>query len=219
LLAGRTPREKSEGLTVRDLCNRFLIAKRHKLDSGELTPSNFADYYATCARIVEACRYADPLRQRVQEAFQEGAAAGQTCQGTAIGEPGKDGRIKVNSDDPVCKEFNKLLVRLKLKRPGLSFYALRQGFETISGGSRDQVAVDAIMGHSRNDMASIYREEIDDDRLKAVTDHVRQWLFGVDSASDGAEQGGRVAGVRFSPDGKKILLGKCSPLPSSDFFC
>jgi hypothetical protein len=26
-------------------------------------------------------------------------------------------------------------------------------------------------------MASVYRECIDDERLKAVTDHVRNWLF------------------------------------------
>ena len=28
------------------------------------------------------------------------------------------------------------------------------------------------------DMASVYRERISDERLRAVADHVRQWLFG-----------------------------------------
>jgi hypothetical protein len=39
--------------------------------------------------------------------------------------------------------------------------------------------VDFIMGHSPhvNDMASVYRQRITDDRLKAVTEHVRKWLF------------------------------------------
>jgi hypothetical protein len=32
------------------------------------------------------------------------------------------------------------------------------------------------MGHARDDMASHYRERISDERLKAVSDHVRQWL-------------------------------------------
>jgi hypothetical protein len=27
-------------------------------------------------------------------------------------------------------------------------------------------------------MAALYREQIDDDRLQAVVDHVRDWLFG-----------------------------------------
>jgi integrase len=72
----------------------------------------------------------------------------------------------------------KLLKSLKLHRPGLNFYALRHTFETIAGESRDQVAVDHIMGHARDDMASVYRERISDERLKAVTDYMRGWLFG-----------------------------------------
>ena len=67
---------------------------------------------------------------------------------------------------------------LEFHRPGLGFYALRHVFETVAGDSRDQVAVDAIMGHARDDMASVYRERIDDSRLLAVTEHVRKWLFG-----------------------------------------
>lgn len=80
--------------------------------------------------------------------------------------------------DPICGEFRKVLVGLKLHRPGLGFYALRHVLETIGGGGRDQVAVDAIMGHARDDMASVYRERIDDARLVAVVEHVRTWLFG-----------------------------------------
>jgi len=79
---------------------------------------------------------------------------------------------------PISAEFRKLLVKLDLHRPGLGFYAIRHTFETIGGDSRDQVAVDHIMGHSRNDMASVYRERIDDARLVAVVQHVRGWLFG-----------------------------------------
>ena len=78
----------------------------------------------------------------------------------------------------MSKEFSKLIRELKLHRPGLGFYALRHTFETIGGDSRDQVAVDAIMGHARDDMASVYRERIDDARLLAVVQHVRKWLFG-----------------------------------------
>ena len=82
------------------------------------------------------------------------------------------------SSRPLSAEFHKLLVKLGLHRNGLGFYALRHTFETIGGDSRDQVAVDYIMGHSRNDMASVYRERIDDARLVAVVDHVHEWLFG-----------------------------------------
>jgi hypothetical protein len=36
LHAGRTPRAKTEGLTVGDLCNRFLTAKLRQRDAGEI---------------------------------------------------------------------------------------------------------------------------------------------------------------------------------------
>jgi hypothetical protein len=69
--------------------------------------------------------------------------------------------------------MGQLLGKLGLVRRGHTFYALRHTLETIGGESRDQVAVDAIMGHSRDDMASVYRERIGDDRLRAVVQHVR----------------------------------------------
>jgi integrase len=97
-------------------------------------------------------------------------------------------------DDAIGKEFAKLLARMdkaaeakaeeegttpppRLKRPGRAFYALRHGFETIGGEAKDQVAMDAIMGHADESMAARYREGISDERLRAVVDHVRVWLF------------------------------------------
>jgi integrase len=92
------------------------------------------------------------------------------------------GRLGVNS---LSAEMAKLLRKLGINGKR-NFYALRHTFETVAGESRDQIAVDAIMGHVRQDMASIYRERISDQRLKAVTDHVRQWLFGPAGAATGA---------------------------------
>jgi integrase len=84
---------------------------------------------------------------------------------------------KVTKANPIGNAFRWYLHKLKLHRPGVGFYALRHTFETIAGASKDQVAVDHIMGHSRDDMASVYRERIDDDRLVAVAEYVRKWLF------------------------------------------
>jgi integrase len=84
---------------------------------------------------------------------------------------------KSTRDIPITKELRKLLDEHKLYRPGLGFYALRHTFETIGGETADQVAVDHVMGHARDDMASTYRERISDERLQAVAEHVRQWLF------------------------------------------
>jgi integrase len=80
--------------------------------------------------------------------------------------------------DALAQRFAKLLDDEGLKRPGLGFYALRRGLETVGGEAKDLVALDAIMGHARDDMASLYRERISDDRLRAVVEHVHGWLFG-----------------------------------------
>lgn len=81
--------------------------------------------------------------------------------------------------NPVTAEFKKLLNDLGLYRPGLGFYSLRRGFETIGGETGDQVAVDFIMGHADDarDMSAVYRQRISDDRLEAVVNHVHAWLF------------------------------------------
>jgi integrase len=77
--------------------------------------------------------------------------------------------------------FSRLLKRLGIYRRGLGFYSCRRLCETIGGGSRDQVAVNAIMGHVDTTMAGEYREHVEDARLRAVTDHIRAWLFTVES--------------------------------------
>jgi len=44
LHAGRRPPENIDGLTVRDLCDRFQNAKRDLLENGEITPRTWKDY-------------------------------------------------------------------------------------------------------------------------------------------------------------------------------
>ena len=81
--------------------------------------------------------------------------------------------------DGVAQQFRKLLVELELAGNRRAFYALRHTFETIGGGSRDQIATSYIMGHAphSSDMSAVYRESIEDDRLQAVANHVRGWLW------------------------------------------
>jgi integrase len=86
---------------------------------------------------------------------------------------------KDSADQTVAKEFGKLLRALHINsRKGLGFYTLRHTFRTIADESKDQPAVDYIMGHEVPHMSAVYRETISDVRLKAVIDHVRQWLLG-----------------------------------------
>lgn len=76
----------------------------------------------------------------------------------------------------ISHEMRKLLDELGIGG-NRNFYALRHSTETIGGESRDQVAVDAIMGHVDPSMAAAYREGISDERLRTVTELVRAWLF------------------------------------------
>jgi integrase len=82
------------------------------------------------------------------------------------------------TDGPLSRELGKLLRRLKINgRTGLGFYSLRHTFRTVADEAKDQPAADFIMGHESPHMSSVYRERISDERLRAVSDHVRQWLL------------------------------------------
>jgi len=86
---------------------------------------------------------------------------------------------KERADNPLSKEFAKLQKALGIHRKGRGFCSLRHVFQTIAHAALDPVATRAIMGHAADasDMAAVYREGVSDDRLRAVTDHVRAWLF------------------------------------------
>ena len=105
---------------------------------------------------------------------------GHKWERVGVSEPDPDtGKIKITNNAPVVQECIKLLKKLKMHRRGLGFYTLRHTFETVAGGAKDQVAVNALMGHVDESMAANYREKIEDDRLEAVTKHVHKWLFPV----------------------------------------
>ena len=90
--------------------------------------------------------------------------------------------------DSVNLRFRQLLKELNLNgRKGLGFYTLRHVFETFGGEAKDQVAVDAIMGHVDPSMGANCRHHISDDRLRAVVNVVHDWLFPPDE--EATEQG------------------------------
>jgi integrase len=331
LHAGRTPRASRDGLTVSDLCNRFLTGKQALLDNGELSPRTFQDYHRIARVLVDFFgreRFVDDLVaddfgalrkslaerlgpvaigneiQRIRTlfkfAFDDGLIDKPVRYGANFNRPTKRvlraqrheagprmfeadeihailkeakspavramvllgvncglgnhdcGRLPLPAVDldggwinfprpktavmrrcplwpetveairealaarpmpadeesaelvfltyrgrpwsldvpgsPISKETRKILNRLKIVRPGTGFYALRHTFETIGGGSKDQISVDAIMGHADDSMAANYRERIDDQRLIDVVNHVRDWLFG---ASDDEKPKGK----------------------------
>jgi integrase len=54
LLAGRTPRPAADELSVFLLCGKFLTAKKQLLEAGELKARSYAEYAATCKRLIRS---------------------------------------------------------------------------------------------------------------------------------------------------------------------
>jgi hypothetical protein len=50
--AGREPRRRSDGLTLRDCCNSFLTSKQRLCDTGELSPVTWQNYHDVCERLL-----------------------------------------------------------------------------------------------------------------------------------------------------------------------
>ena len=92
LQAGRVPRttpDDTRGVTVRELCNRFLTSKKIRVDSDDLSQRMFNDYYGICERIRTEFgrdRLVSDLRsedfEQMRAKFSKGLAA--TTQGNLI---------------------------------------------------------------------------------------------------------------------------------------
>jgi integrase len=87
-----------------------------------------------------------------------------------------DGWANAVGGGPIGHETRKLLDSVGINGHR-NYYALRHTFRTVADGAKDQPAADYIMGHEVAHMSSVYRETIGDERLRAVTEHVRTWLF------------------------------------------
>lgn len=86
----------------------------------------------------------------------------------------------------VTQEFKRCCRKANIS--GRTFYDLRRTFQTVSEDACDLVATQAIMGHapSNSDMSAIYRQRVPDERLQAVVETVRRWLF-EDPPGDGEQ--------------------------------
>jgi len=85
-----------------------------------------------------------------------------------------NGKPFSNESSDLSKYFGAVRRRVL---PDGGMYWLRHTLETIGGGAKDQVALNQIMGHVDDTMAAVYREDIDAARLRAVTNHVRNWML------------------------------------------
>lgn len=86
-----------------------------------------------------------------------------------------EGRRGLNLD-AVAYEFRKLCKAAAVTVRG-GPYILRHTFRTVADATKDQPAIDLIMGHADHGMSGYYRQQLSDERLRAVVGHVRRWLF------------------------------------------
>jgi len=91
-------------------------------------------------------------------------------------------RMIARKSDGIEQPMDALAPRFRgtLKAAGLTprgFYVLRHIFRTVADECRDEPAVDLIMGHLQKGIAASYRERIEDRRLHAVVQYVRDWVF------------------------------------------
>lgn len=91
----------------------------------------------------------------------------------------KDGGAYVDSaTNAIAQAFRRLMVKHKVKLEQSGFGKLRATHRTVADGANDANASKLIMGHALGQgVEEHYIRSIDDDRLRAVTDHVRAWLF------------------------------------------
>jgi integrase len=120
---------------------------------------------------VEAIRAALAVRPKPKE-LSDCELLFLTYRGTAWVRQGDGSR-----SDYVSQAFNRLTKALGLTRAGCGFYTLRHVFRTVADGARDNPAVRYVMGHVDASIDAAYRERIEDDRLEAVAEHVRKWLW------------------------------------------
>ncbi len=93
----------------------------------------------------------------------------------------RQGNSWSDPDSPDCqiaKCFRQLCIDTNLHIKGRGFYGLRRTCETIGSEAKDQIALNHIMGHIDGSMGGIYRQRISDERLEAVAEVIRKWLFG-----------------------------------------
>jgi len=90
----------------------------------------------------------------------------------------EDGLAKrASRTDAIAQEFRKVLKKLKIIRAGVGFGSLRHTFRTVADECRDTNAICRVMGHVLRGLDDSYVTEIGVDRIRVVTDHVRQWYL------------------------------------------
>jgi integrase len=86
-------------------------------------------------------------------------------------------RDKNNRAADVSRKFRALVKNKIWYRPGMSFRWLRRHTQTIGDMANEPVATKFIMGHLGSEISELYREYVAGERLRRVSECIREWLF------------------------------------------
>lgn len=82
-----------------------------------------------------------------------------------------------NRTDLIANAWQDVKEQIGLKGESSGFKCFRHTFRTEADGAKDPEAVRMFMGHTDGSVGEFYRHRFDDERLIAVAQHVRYWLF------------------------------------------
>lgn len=110
----------------------------------------------------------------------------KTDEGGYLFNNGNGARLVTDDRDTLGDWFNELCADAKIRN--LGFYSIRRTFRTVVDELPDRRAVDIVTGHVQRDIASVYVQHIDPERLRTVTAHVRSWFFSQAEETEKASQ-------------------------------
>jgi integrase len=166
---------KSASVNMRAMILLGLQAGFSNVELTELPRSAIKGDWIEYPRAKTATKRRVPLWTETKLALQAAIAAGREDGELVFYRNG----LRYRDRRFVCYEFT-----TTAKQAGVvdhSFYDLRRTFQTIAENHSDNydlAAIKSIMGHVERsgDMSSRYRQNISDERLKAVVASVRKWL-------------------------------------------
>ncbi len=180
LLAGRVPRARLSGLTLHDMCNRFMAAKEAQRDAGDITPRSYDDYYRTCRLILDAfgkSRLVDDLAADDFEGLRKQLA--KTRNPNTLGNEVQRVRVafkyaydvglidKPVRFGPTFKRPAKRILRAERQKKGSRLFEarqLRRILKTVDQPLKAMILLGINCGFGNNDCGTLPRSAIDTSR-------------------------------------------------------
>ncbi|TWU20358.1 tyrosine-type recombinase/integrase [Bythopirellula polymerisocia] len=177
LHAGRVPRTDRDGLTIHQLCNRFIEAKNQQVDAGDITARTCQDYHTSCVKILKAFgknRLVDDLTAEDFEKLR--ATLAKTHNPNSLGNEVTRIRVCFNYAyqsglidrpiryGPLFKRPAKRILRAERQKRGIRMFEARQIRRLLKGASppmRAMILLAANTGFGNTDCGRLPLSALD----------------------------------------------------------